>query len=231
MALEIITIPLKVPCFLVKTVTGFFMIDTGDASDRSKLSDALDRAGVTPDNLNLIILTHGDFDHSGNAAYLKEKYTVKIAMHSGDVKMVERGDHGWSRKTKPDRVTLFGRIIMLISLNFARPVHFETFTPDLILADQADLSLYGFEAKVIYLPGHSKGSIGILTIIGELFCGDLLMNIFKPTLHFMIDDLSDFNRSIEQLKQLNIQTIYPGHGNPFLLDHFLKNYKQSRNPI
>jgi glyoxylase-like metal-dependent hydrolase (beta-lactamase superfamily II) len=221
---EIITIPLKVPCYLVKTTAGFFLIDSGDASDRSRLSQELDQAGVTPGNLNLIILTHGDFDHSGNAAYLKEKYAVKIAMHSGDVEMVKRGDQGWNRKTEPDRVTLFGRLIMLISSYIARPGQFDTFTPDLMLDVGADLSGYGFEAKVLHLPGHSKGSIGILTINGDLFCGDLLMNMFKPDLHFMVDDLSDFDRSIEKLKQLNIQTIYPGHGSPFLMEHFLKNY-------
>jgi len=221
---EIITIPLKVPCYLVKTTAGFFLIDSGDASDRSRLSEELDQAGVTLGNLNLIILTHGDFDHSGNAAYLKEKYAVKIAMHSGDVEMVKRGDQGWNRKTEPDRVTLFGRLIMLISSYIARPGQFDTFTPDLMLDVGADLSGYGFEAKVLHLPGHSKGSIGILTINGDLFCGDLLMNMFKPDLHFMVDDLSDFDRSIEKLKQLNIQTIYPGHGSPFLMEHFPKNY-------
>jgi glyoxylase-like metal-dependent hydrolase (beta-lactamase superfamily II) len=231
MAQEIITIPLKVPCYLVKNTACFFLIDTGDSSDRSRLSDELDLAGVTPGNLNLIILTHGDFDHSGNAAYLKEKYAVKISMHSSDVEMVIRGDMGWNRKTKPERVTLFGRFIMFISSYSVKPGQFDTFIPDLILDDGTDLSGYGFDAKVLHLPGHSKGSIGILTLDGDLFCGDLLMNMFKPDLHFMIDDLSDFNRSIEQLKQLNIHTIYPGHGSPFLMEKFLKNYSKSRSSI
>lgn len=227
MTQEIITIPLKVPCYLVKTPAGFFIIDTGDASDRSRLSGELDRAGVAPGNLNLIILTHGDFDHSGNASYLKEKFDVRIAMHAGDEETVKRGDQGWNRKTKPDRVTLFGSLIMSISSNIAWSGKFDTFTPDLTLDDGADLSEYGFEAKVLHLPGHSKGSIGILTPNADLFCGDLLMNMFKPGLHFMIDDLSDFDHSIEKLKQLNIQTVYPGHGSPFLMEHFLKNYRQS----
>src|SRR5450759_698365 len=127
---EIRTIPLKVPCFLVKTRDGFLMIDTGDASDRALLEKELDHAGVKPGNLKLIILTHGDFDHAGNAAFLREKYDVQIAMHPDDSGMVERGDQGWNRKAKSDRVTVFGRIIIFISSLLARSGTFNTFKPD-----------------------------------------------------------------------------------------------------
>jgi hydroxyacylglutathione hydrolase len=32
-------------------------------------------------NLKAIVLTHGDFDHSGNASYLGKKFGTKMAMH------------------------------------------------------------------------------------------------------------------------------------------------------
>ncbi|MHC1772023.1 MAG: MBL fold metallo-hydrolase [Flexilinea sp.] len=81
---EIQIIPLKVPCYLVKTSSGFFLIDTGDSSDCANLEKALGQAGVTPENLKLVLLTHGDFDHTGNAAFLQQKYGAKIAMHAED---------------------------------------------------------------------------------------------------------------------------------------------------
>jgi len=221
----IIIIPLKVPCYLVKIRDGFIMIDTGDASDLVNLVKAIDHAGVTPENLKLVILTHGDFDHAGNAAYLQKKYAVKIAMHINDLGMVEHGDQGWNRKAKSDRTSFFGRVIIFISSHLSKSVQFESIKPDILLVDAQDLSEYGFEAKVIHLPGHSKGSIGILTVEGNLFCGDLLMNMFKPDLHFMIDDLVDFNDSIVKLKKLNIKMVYPGYGKPFPLEQFMKNYQ------
>jgi hydroxyacylglutathione hydrolase len=46
----------------------------------------------------LIVITHGDFDHIGNAAYLRQKFGAKIAMHADDVGMAERGDMFWNRK-------------------------------------------------------------------------------------------------------------------------------------
>ena len=52
-----------------------------------------------------------------------------------------------------------------------------------------DLSGYGFEAKVLHLPGHSKGSIGLLAADGSLFSGDLLENRGKPGITSLMDDM------------------------------------------
>lgn len=221
----IISIPLKVPCYLIKITDGFIIIDTGDNSDCGALEKALDQAGVTPKNLKLIILTHGDFDHSGNATFLHQKYGVKIAMHADDAGIVERGDQNWNRKGKSDKISLFGRIIIFISSRLARPVQFKPFTADLLIVDGQNLSEYGFNAQVLLLPGHSKGSIGILTKEGNLFCGDLLMNMFKPDLHFMIDNYADFIASIKKLKGLNIKMVFPGHGKPFPFEQFIHNHQ------
>jgi glyoxylase-like metal-dependent hydrolase (beta-lactamase superfamily II) len=54
------------------------------------------------------------------------------------------------------------------------------FKPDLYIDEGYDFSGYGFDAKVLELPGHSKGSIGTLMTSGDLFCGDLLVNTDKP---------------------------------------------------
>ena len=81
---DVITVHLKVPCYLLRNRNGFMMIDTGDASDSAALEKELDHAGVTRENLKLVILTHGDFDHAGNAASLQKKFGAKIAMHAAD---------------------------------------------------------------------------------------------------------------------------------------------------
>ena len=228
-----ITIPLKVPCYLLSAGNGYVLIDCGDSSDRQRLDQQLAQAGVRPGNLALLLLTHGDFDHSGNAAYLQQKYAAKVAMHKLDEGMVTQANMGWNRKARPDRVTAFGRVIMLISPLFAGKNPFEKFTPDVFLEDGQDLSAYGLDARVLSLPGHSKGSIGVLTpgkasseATGlTLFCGDLLSNMFGVGLPFMIDDLAAFSASIEKLRSLPIGMVYPGHGKPFPLERFLDHYR------
>jgi glyoxylase-like metal-dependent hydrolase (beta-lactamase superfamily II) len=89
------------------------------------------------------------------------------------------------------------------------------FTPDLYLKEGDNLSEYGFDADILSIPGHSEGSIGILTASGDLFCGDLFDNIAKPGLNSIMDDPAAAQGSAERLKDHAIQMVYPGHGEAF----------------
>jgi len=219
---EIKTISLLLPyglgpvnCFLIKTDIGYILIDTGFSNKRTYLEKELENAGCKPGNLKLIVITHGDFDHTGNAAYLREKYGTKIAMHYDDSGMVERGDLFWNRK----KGNILIRMIAPILFGFRKS---ERFKPDLYVEEGYNLSGYGFDAKVLYIPGHSKGSIGILTAGGDLFCGDLFTNSDNPVLNSIMDDSAVANASVERLKSLRINTVYPGHGKLFPMDVFMK---------
>jgi hydroxyacylglutathione hydrolase len=209
----------SVNCYLIETDTSYILIDTGCSNKRTDLEKELESEGCKPDCLKLIILTHGDFDHTGNAAYLRKKFGTKVAMHNGDSGMVEYGNMFWNRK-KP---FILIRMMTPILFGFGKP---ERFKPDLSINEGYDLSDYGFNAKVLHIPGHSKGSIGILTDDGNLFCGDLLENKDKPVLNSLIDDLEEANTSVEKLKRLEINTVYPGHGKPFPMELFIKNHRK-----
>ncbi len=207
-----------VNCYLIKTGSGFVLIDTGFRSKRAEVENELASAGCKPGDLKLILLTHGDSDHADNCAYLREKYGAKIAMHEDDAGMVERGDMGWNRKPKPDRMSLFFKIMLRV----VKPGPFDKFKPDFYVDENFDLSAYGLDARILHLPAHSRGSIGVLTAAGDLFCGDLLYNFLgRPNSQF-IDDLAGFNASIEKVSKLNVRTIYPGHGKPFPPDGIKK---------
>jgi len=221
-ALKIIslTMPLKlgrVNCYLVDTGSGFVLIDTGGSNARRELEAALSEAGCKPGDLKLIVITHGDFDHTGNAAYLRGKYGGKIAMHPDDVGMAEFGDMFWNRKSGNRLI----RFLAPVLFKFSR---INRFRPDISLRDGDTLGNYGFEATVLSIPGHSKGSIGILTGAGDLLCGDLLDNTQKPALNSIMDDLPAAQTSVEKLSRMNIHTVYPGHGIPFAWDDFMKTY-------
>ncbi|MEM8672858.1 MAG: MBL fold metallo-hydrolase [Cyanobacteria bacterium P01_G01_bin.67] len=202
--------------YLIEIGSNYILVDTGMPNQRHTIETEIKNAGCQSGNLKLIILTHGDLDHCGNAAYLRHKLGTKIAMHHADLGMVEQGDMFWNRR-KPN---IFIKVIFshLFGLNKS-----DRFTPDLYLKDGDNLAEYGLDAQVIELPGHSKGSIGILTTNGNLFCGDLLGNTDKPKLWSIIDNRSAANASIEKLKSLAINTVYPGHGKPFLMEQFSYN--------
>jgi hydroxyacylglutathione hydrolase len=206
----------NVNCYLIEADDGgYILIDTGSSNSRTQLEEELEKNGCKPGNLRLIILTHGDFDHTGNAAYLREKFGSKIAMHYDDSGMTEQGDLFFNRKMGNIFLKKLIKIPISIFFGFGRS---ERFKPDFYVGDGYELSGFGLDARVIHTPGHSKGSIAILTSSGDLFCGDLLVNgdkTDKPDLNTIIDDKVAINESIEKLKGLKINTVYPGHGKPF----------------
>ncbi|MBN2223879.1 MAG: MBL fold metallo-hydrolase [Deltaproteobacteria bacterium] len=219
---EIQTLTLALPfrlgtvnCYLVKTETGFILIDTGGSKQRGTLEQALANAGCQPGDLKLIILTHGDFDHTGNVAYLRQKFGAPIAMHRDDAGMLERGDMFSNRK----RGNFLLRIISSTLFGFGKSQRCQ---PDLYVEEGDDFLAYGFDAQVIQIPGHSLGSIGILTADGDLFCGDLLENTEQdqPALGAIMDDPAAASASVEKLSGLAIRTVYPGHGQPFPMQGF-----------
>ena len=128
-------------------------------------------AGCLPDKLKLVVLTHGDFDHAGNCAKLQQEYKARIAIHKEDSGMVEQGVF-LKRKMR----TLTARIFSLIRKLKKRKFSLEKFKPDIFLNDGQDLGEYGFDATVLHIPGHTPGSIGVLTDDGTLFAGDTFTN-------------------------------------------------------
>lgn len=218
-----------VNCYLVSAGDGFLLIDTGYAKSRAAVDEALQSAGCRAGNLKLILVTHGDFDHTGNCAYLRERYGAKIAMHREDAGVVEQGDMLKGRKIG-ERALM--RLLMKIMTLFMGGGKFTRFTPDVLLSDGDDLSGYGFAARALHIPGHSKGSIAFLTDDGELFCGDLLENSGapkkKPALNSLIDELAMAKASVEKLSALRIHTVYPGHGDAFPMEAFLEDYRQKQ---
>jgi glyoxylase-like metal-dependent hydrolase (beta-lactamase superfamily II) len=214
--IQTITLPLpyrlgSVNCYLIKTGTGFVLIDTGASNKRAELEKVLLGAGCEPGSLRLIVITHGDFDHTGNAAYLRREFGAPIAMHKGDAGMAERGDMFWGRKSGSAVI----RVLAPVLFRFSKS---DRFAPDVHVEDGHDFAEYGFHAKALALPGHSGGSVGILTAGGDLFCGDLLDNTKGPALNAIMDDPAAANASLGKLRSMTINMVYPGHGKPFQME-------------
>jgi glyoxylase-like metal-dependent hydrolase (beta-lactamase superfamily II) len=216
MTLQITTITLPFPlkfssvnCYLIKTDAGFYLVDTGMSNNRQQLEAELEHLGCQPGDLNLILITHGDFDHTGNAVYLRKKFGSQICMHAEDMGMLENGDMFYHRKF--DNRIIRGLMRAFLPLKKENRGH-----PDFYLEDEASLLAHGLDATVYCTPGHSSGSICILTCTGELFCGDLFTSARgKGELNSMMYDKEAGAASLERLKSRSINRVYPGHGKPF----------------
>jgi glyoxylase-like metal-dependent hydrolase (beta-lactamase superfamily II) len=204
----------SVNCYLIRNAAGCFLVDTGMNSQRKELEQKLSAAGCKPGALRLVLLTHGDMDHIGNAAYLRGTYGAPIGMHPGDWGMAEQGDMWVNRKQA-------NRVLQTLTAIFFKVPQADRFTPDLALADGDDLGSYGLDASVLELPGHSRGSIGLLTAQNDLFCGDLFENRRRPVINSLMDDQETGEASVARLKELPVNRVFPGHGGVFTMAEYL----------
>jgi hydroxyacylglutathione hydrolase len=201
----------RVNCNLIQSEAGFFLVDTGGSNNRKELSRVLEQAGVKPGLLKLIVITHGDFDHMGSAAHLRRAFESQIAMHAEELGTAEQGDMFASRKKPNAILRALARILSLFGKK-------GRFSPDILVTDGQSLAEYGLAGRVVSIPGHSRGSIGVLLESGEFFCGDLLASNGKPALNSLMDDVPTGKASLEKMRGLGITKVYPGHGKAFKLE-------------
>lgn len=111
---------------------------------------------------------------------------------------------------------------------------------DLVVQDEGlNLHDYGIAGWVIYTPGHTRGSLSVLLDSGEAFVGDLAMNKLPlrrmPGLPVLDDDVEKVKESWRLLRELGVETVYPGHGKPFPIEIIKKaldysSKRGSKNP-
>ena len=69
------------------------LVDTGAPGDADRIVVALRQAGVAPEELSLILLTHGHGDHVGAANELAAMSRAPVALHRAADAMARPGRH------------------------------------------------------------------------------------------------------------------------------------------
>lgn len=191
-------------CYLLSEEGGSILIDTCNYKDGPGILKRIEGK-----NVKLIILTHGHFDHVSSAKYLAKRLNVPIAMSQKDLYMI---GNGTSSVLHAD--TLFGRIMVHFSQRVLKMASYSTFEPDIMLEEGLDLSEFGVGASIIALPGHTPGSVGVLTDDGEIIVGDAMFNMMRPTGSRLFEDKDTMEQSVLKIRKSGAKTIYVGHGKP-----------------
>ncbi len=208
-----------VNAYLLKGNDGFILIDTGLPFQWEVLDKQLAEAGCKPGNLKLVVITHSDWDHTGNALKLREKYGAKIAMSRADARSAETGKMP-KRTIRSCKARLRLFMIKVIRRFQRRKMVYPSFKTDIILNDGDSLVPYGLNAIVFLHPGHTVGSISVLTKEGDLFCGDTVVNTDRPQSAIYIQSSGELEASLGKIRKLNAKMVYPGHGKPFEMKEF-----------
>lgn len=194
----------NVNCYIVTNKDKAILIDTGRKKYREKILEKCKEYHV-----NLIILTHGHMYHCQNAAYLANALNIPIAMSEKDMDMIpdNREQHMLAK-------TFLGKIVLSVSLSSFEKDSLDVFEPTIYLKNGDNLNEYGIDAKVVELPGHTNGSIGLEIEGDKLFVGDALMNMFYPTVSVLYVDEQEMLSTAKNIGELGEKTIYFGHGKP-----------------
>ena len=195
---------------------GVIMIGDGASKKIKKFEKGLEKAAIKPEEIQLIILTHGHFDHAGAAKELKEITGAKIVMHHLDKDILEKG-----LKTMPSGLTHWGCFLHhFLKMFFVPFVKFPAAKVDVILGDEGmSLAEYGIQGKILHTPGHTSGSISVVLESGDAFVGCLAMNALPlsthPSLPIFGDDVQTLKESWKLVLEQGAKKIHPGHGGSF----------------
>ena len=198
---------IRIPCgnvnaFLIKEVDSAVLVDTGRAGYVEKIYDVCKDSHV-----ECIILTHGHIDHVENTAVLSKRLNVPIAIGIGDEDLVNDN----TSQSMHGRGAI-GKILCYFSQKAIKSNPIEKFKPTIFLKNGDSLERFGIKGKILGLPGHTKGSIGIDIEQKDLIVGDSLMNMLKPTLSLLYENKVQLEHSARKISDLGNRFIHFGHG-------------------
>lgn len=204
-------------CYIIRE-KGTIMVDGGAPRKAREFTESIKKISVRPEDVRLIVITHGHWDHIASAKEIKELTGGKIAMHYREKEWLEK-----SLKPMPPGVTAWGKILSKMITIYLPMVHIPATQVDVVIGDEGlALEEYGIPGRVIWTPGHSSGSVSILLETGDAFVGDMAMNKFplslRPGLPIFAENNDKLKESWRSLLVRGAKMIYPAHGEPFSAD-------------
>lgn len=207
-------------CYLVAIKDGFILVDTGTPPTRPALEKGLAESGCVPGKLKLVLLTNGLMDSTGNGGWVREKYAAQTAVHAQDAAIMT-GSAGVEREWRSPAYAFLSRLTRPLARRMSAS-HVK-FSPDLSIGEGFDLRAYGWDAKIVHVPGYSKGSIGVLTAEGDFLSGNLVTNTWNQHVSpYVVASYAELNRSLDRILDLPIKTIYPLSGPPFPAERLVR---------
>lgn len=201
------------------------LIDSGLAGDAAAIVDDLAGLGLTLDQVEAVVLTHGHGDHMGGAEQVRTTAGAHVHIHRADAKLVNGRPPVRNIVKSPLLMRhasreLASTIRFFVGHGLLRP-------PPVKVVDEFDdgavLAVPG-APRVVHVPGHTKGSSALLLEArGVVFTGDALVthDCYSgrkgPRLSARVsnDDSAQALASLDVLAGLRARVVLPGHGDPY----------------
>jgi N-acyl homoserine lactone hydrolase len=174
------------------------LVDTGHHGRRQLLLQTLAERGISPDDIDMVVLTHVHWNHCQNIDLFKN---AQVAVHKDELE--------YAKNPAPNDWATAGYITSILQGHEVLEV-----------VEGQELAE---GVRVLGTPGHSKGHIsvtvetleGVIALTGDALTAASCIALGKPLLVFWNEEQAA--KSVQKI--LASATIfYPGHDRPFRID-------------
>jgi glyoxylase-like metal-dependent hydrolase (beta-lactamase superfamily II) len=193
-------IPGFVNAYVFEDASGTYLIDTTMNGRAKHVRQAFQRASRSLGEIGTVLLTHSHLDHVGGAASVAADSRAAVACHEEDAPAIDG--------RSPPKIPLIFRLFLRV-----RPVAVSR-----TLRDGESVG----PLKVVFAPGHTVGEVAFYHPGRRLlFSGDAVVErkgrLTVPAPRYAAD-LRQALASLKILRDLPVETLLPGHGDPVRSD-------------
>ena len=187
-----LTAPADAAIYLVGCGEQAALVDAGTGKGEDKLMDNVRAAGVDPQSIEYLLITHCHFDHTGGAAALRERLQCTTVGHEADARFLEEGN------SLVTAAMWYGATIR------SCPVDRK------LSASREELQIGDRTITAVHTPGHSPGSVVYMTASqGQSV-------VFAQDVHGPLDpnfrsNARDYQESLRRLMALEPDILCEGH--------------------
>ena len=200
--LRIVNAPIDSNCYIVfdKSIGSDCIVVDPGSRDNAVLFEELEKWSLYP---KYIVLTHEHYDHCWGVSGLLWKYQDSKVVCS----------------------VICSQAIQQPRLNYSHyccPEEFSLKQADLVL-DYNDYNIKWSRYDLIFVPAKGHSASGIFMLLEDaLFTGDTLLNNVRTITRYKTGSSLELIKSLAFLDSCKGKkyTVYPGHGEPFLLDGY-----------
>ena len=165
------------------------LIDPGHYQFFSHIQDDLSKLSLSPEDIDILIITHGHPDHMEAIKIFADTNTM-IAVSSAEMEF-----------------------IMTVAPHYGKALGISGFEPQILL-QEGDLKIDHLNFQVIHTPGHSPGSICLYWPEKKvLFTGDVVFDQGIGRTDLPGGNGQELKNSIRNISRLDVEYLLPGHGN------------------
>jgi metallo-beta-lactamase class B len=206
--------------FLIVTPAGHILLDTGPIEMLPQVMANIEKLGFKPQEVKLLLNSHGHFDHCGGFAEFKRRTGATLVASKLDGELMTRGGKG--------------------DFYWGDELAYEPVKPDRSISDGDGVELGGLSLTAHLTPGHTKGCTSWSMRVNEagknydvLFACGLTASLYKLTNNDKYSNIVEVERNtLRKLRGMHADVMLASHGFYFDLEGKVARQKPgSPNPF